>query len=139
MIEMNIQDGYIFIQAIEEYELIASELQKLVNKDFDTVFTVISKKINYNCYNYDGTLFDFNLSRIIGTIKKGDNNKPILDNHIELDISNDYSGFWIDTTIENLYSALRRGYTIITGLSNEKEFSNKGILEYMKNCFMEEE
>ena len=131
---MNIKEEYI-IQAIDEFEQVQEKLSKLQGKNFNVVHKEINNEFYGNTQNYDGELFDFCLSRILGTINKGKNKTAFLDKNFMFDISDDFSGEWIDTSIFDLYRLLKYSYCKITGLKNE--LTDKELLEYMRNAIKE--
>ena len=98
---MNINKKYI-LTAINEYEQAENALKELQGHNFDYVCRKITEKFYGNTHNYDGELFDFCLSRVLGTIKKGNGRTAILDKYIMFDISEDLSGEWLDTSIDEL-------------------------------------
>ena len=89
-------------QAIDEYTQIETALSKLQGISFDKVCKAITHDFYGNTHNYDGTLFDICLSRVLCTIKKGKGKTATLDKGLMFDISDNLSGEWIDTTIDEL-------------------------------------
>ena len=101
---MNINKEYIKT-AIDEYERIEKALTETQGISFYAAYKAISKKFYNNTHNYDGELFDIELSRVLATIiLKG--NTAILDKYVMFDISEDLSGEWIDTSIDELKKAV---------------------------------
>ena len=102
---MNINKDYIKT-AIDEFEKVQKAVDKLQGHNFSYVLNRINNEVYGNTHNYDGELFDFCLSRILGTIKKGKGRTAILDRYIMFDISDDLSGEWIDANIDELKALL---------------------------------
>lgn len=97
---MDIKKEYIK-QAIKEWEMVEKAMKDLQGHNFnyvcDKIYDIIPR-----IANYDGELFDFETSRILGTIYKEKGRKSRLDKGFMFDISEDLSGEWIDTSIDEL-------------------------------------
>ena len=101
---MTINKEYIK-QSINEFEQIEKELDKCRGISFYAVYKAMGKKFYNNTYNYDGDLFDIELSRVLCTIIR-EGTTARLDDGLMIDISNDLSGEWIDTNIDELRKAV---------------------------------
>ena len=101
---MNINKEYIK-QAINEFEQIKKALDECNGLSFDAVYDAMSRKFYNNVYNYGYDLFDVELSRVLCTITN-DENTIRLDSGCMFDISDDLSGEWVDTNIDELKQAV---------------------------------
>lgn len=93
---------YYAMQGIKEYLQIKRAVDELQGNDFETIYKAITQRFYGNTANYDGTLFDICLSRVLCTIKKGKRKTATLDKYLMFDISDHLDGDWIDIYIYDL-------------------------------------
>lgn len=92
--------------AIKEFEQIENALNGLQGEKFSFVCMAMAERFFGNVHNYDGELFDIELSRVLCTVNKGKKNTATLDRGLMFDVSENLCGEWIDTNIEELKKAV---------------------------------
>ena len=89
-------------EAKKEFDEIKNVFNSNNGKSIEELYDIISKRFYYNVFNFDGELFDIELDRIVVTILTDKNGQPYLSPYIEIDISEDCSGEWLDININKL-------------------------------------
>ena len=99
---MDIKQEYIK-QAIKEWEIVEKAIQNVggIPIDLEKLLDYLQGINGIQTQNYDGDLFDIEQARTIFTV-----DFLVIHNLIEFDTSEDLSGEWIGTNIEELRKAL---------------------------------